>query len=193
MAVFGCCWPWRDPLSGLVFVRAFRGRDRWQIKTCSPRPSACLFCGEYLCRRQRGGPGFIERLELFTRCSPRPGGEQAVSNNSLSGGRNLLCWLQFIEREAKLPSCLDMDTLLRRQLAEDPRTFATGKHPPSYPTMIQTGAASDFRNVWRILNPNRLIQNVQTPGGGVARRPCLAWTLNACDLTAGRFMIGGAE
>jgi len=44
-------------------------------------------------------------------------------------------------RGAKRPSCLDLVTLLRKQLAENPQTFPTGKAPPSYPTMITAAAA----------------------------------------------------
>ena len=42
---------------------------------------------------------------------------------------------------AQRPSCLDLVTLLRRQLAEKPITFATGKLPPTYETMVQAAAA----------------------------------------------------
>jgi hypothetical protein len=43
-------------------------------------------------------------------------------------------------RGARRPSCLDLVTLLRRQLAENPQTFATGSAPPNYQTMV--GAAA---------------------------------------------------
>ena len=44
-------------------------------------------------------------------------------------------------RNAKRPSCLDLVTLLRRQLVENPETFAEANTPPSYETMIQSAAA----------------------------------------------------
>ena len=44
-------------------------------------------------------------------------------------------------RGAKRPSCLDLVTLLRKQLADNPHKFATGKLPPTYQTMVQTAAA----------------------------------------------------
>ena len=44
-------------------------------------------------------------------------------------------------RAAKRPSCLDLVTLLRKQLAEEPTTFATGNKPPTYQTMVGTAAA----------------------------------------------------
>ena len=44
-------------------------------------------------------------------------------------------------RGAQRPSCLDLVTLLRRQLAEQPIKFATGKRPPTYETMVQAAAA----------------------------------------------------
>jgi hypothetical protein len=44
-------------------------------------------------------------------------------------------------RGAKRPSCLDLVTLLRRQLAEHPVSFATGKAPPTYERMVGTAAA----------------------------------------------------
>ena len=44
-------------------------------------------------------------------------------------------------RGAKRPSCLDLVTLLRKQLAENPRTFATGTAPPTYQTMVGAAAA----------------------------------------------------
>jgi len=44
-------------------------------------------------------------------------------------------------RGAKRPSCLDLVTLLRRQLAENPTTFATGNAPPTYQTMVGAAAA----------------------------------------------------
>jgi len=42
---------------------------------------------------------------------------------------------------AKRPSCLDLVTLLRRQLAEQPVTFATCQGPPTCDTMVGTAAA----------------------------------------------------
>jgi hypothetical protein len=39
------------------------------------------------------------------------------------------------------PSCLDLVTLLRRQLAQNPQTFATGSAPPTYQTMVGAAAA----------------------------------------------------
>jgi len=44
-------------------------------------------------------------------------------------------------RGAKRPSCLDLVTLLRKQLAENPVKFATGKAPPTYESMVITAAA----------------------------------------------------
>jgi hypothetical protein len=44
-------------------------------------------------------------------------------------------------RGAKRPSCLDLVTLLRKQLAETPMKFATGKAAPSYPSMVAAAAA----------------------------------------------------
>jgi hypothetical protein len=44
-------------------------------------------------------------------------------------------------RGAKRPSCLDLITLLRKQLAEKPVTFSTSEIPPSYGTMITAAAA----------------------------------------------------
>lgn len=44
-------------------------------------------------------------------------------------------------RGAKRPSCLDLVTLLRRQLSEKPVKFATAKAPPTYTTMVGTAAA----------------------------------------------------
>jgi hypothetical protein len=44
-------------------------------------------------------------------------------------------------RGAKRPSCLDLVTLLRKQLAEHPQTFATGSAPPTYQTMVGAAAA----------------------------------------------------
>ena len=42
---------------------------------------------------------------------------------------------------AQRPSCLDLVTLLRRQLVEKPIKFPTGKRPPTYETMVQAAAA----------------------------------------------------
>ena len=44
-------------------------------------------------------------------------------------------------RAAKRPSCQDLVTLLRRQIVEQPTTFATGTTPPTYPAMVGTAAA----------------------------------------------------
>jgi DDE superfamily endonuclease len=44
-------------------------------------------------------------------------------------------------RGAKRPSCLDLVTLLRKQLAENPQTFATASAPPTYQTMVGAAAA----------------------------------------------------
>jgi hypothetical protein len=44
-------------------------------------------------------------------------------------------------RGAKRPSCLDLVTLLRKQLVDHPTTFATGKAPVTYQTMVGTAAA----------------------------------------------------
>ena len=44
-------------------------------------------------------------------------------------------------RAAKRPSCLDLVTLLRKQLTEKPVQFATAKLPPTYETMVATAAA----------------------------------------------------
>jgi len=44
-------------------------------------------------------------------------------------------------RGATRPSCLDLVTLLRKQLAENPVTFSTSKVPPSYATMVTAAAA----------------------------------------------------
>jgi hypothetical protein len=44
-------------------------------------------------------------------------------------------------RGAKRPSCLDLVTLLRKQLAEHPVQFATAKAPATYPTMVSSAAA----------------------------------------------------
>ena len=42
---------------------------------------------------------------------------------------------------AKRPSCLDLVTLLRKQLAQNPTTFVTGSAPPTYPVMVGAAAA----------------------------------------------------
>ncbi len=44
-------------------------------------------------------------------------------------------------RGAKRPSCQDLINLLRKQLVENPHTFATALSPPSYETMILAAAA----------------------------------------------------
>jgi len=44
-------------------------------------------------------------------------------------------------RGAKRPSCLDLVTLLRKQLADNPTTFATATAPPTYQSMVGTAAA----------------------------------------------------
>jgi hypothetical protein len=44
-------------------------------------------------------------------------------------------------RGAKRPSCLDLVTLLRKQLAENPVKSATAHAPPTYQTMVGTAAA----------------------------------------------------
>jgi hypothetical protein len=44
-------------------------------------------------------------------------------------------------RGAKRPSCLDLVTLLRKQLAENPTKFATGHEPPTYQSMVGAAAA----------------------------------------------------
>ena len=44
-------------------------------------------------------------------------------------------------RGAKRPSCLDLITLLRQQLAEKPTKFATGSAAPTYQAMVGTAAA----------------------------------------------------
>jgi hypothetical protein len=44
-------------------------------------------------------------------------------------------------RGAKRPSCLDLVSLLRRQIAEKPVIFATGKSSPTYKTMVVAAAA----------------------------------------------------
>jgi hypothetical protein len=44
-------------------------------------------------------------------------------------------------RGAKRPSCLDLVTLLRKQLAEKPVKFATTQAPPTYQTMVAAAAA----------------------------------------------------
>ena len=44
-------------------------------------------------------------------------------------------------RKAKRPSCLDLVSLLRRQLAENPVTFETGKVPPTYENLVRAAAA----------------------------------------------------
>ena len=44
-------------------------------------------------------------------------------------------------RGAKRPSCQDLVTLLRKQLAENPTTFATGRGPPTYQSMVGAAAA----------------------------------------------------
>jgi hypothetical protein len=44
-------------------------------------------------------------------------------------------------RAAKRPSCLDLVTLLRKQLTEKPVQFANAKLPPTYETMVGTAAA----------------------------------------------------
>jgi len=43
-------------------------------------------------------------------------------------------------RRAKRPSCLDLVTLLRRQLAENPVQFNTGKAPPTYENLTSAVA-----------------------------------------------------
>jgi hypothetical protein len=44
-------------------------------------------------------------------------------------------------RGAKRPSCLDLVTLLRKQLAEKPARFPTAEAPATHQTMVQTAAA----------------------------------------------------
>jgi hypothetical protein len=44
-------------------------------------------------------------------------------------------------RGAKRPSCLDLITLLRKQLQQKPVTFETGQTPPSFHTMVTAAAA----------------------------------------------------
>jgi hypothetical protein len=44
-------------------------------------------------------------------------------------------------RGAKRPSCLDLVTLLRKQLTEKPVKFATAQAPPTYQTMVGAAAA----------------------------------------------------
>ena len=44
-------------------------------------------------------------------------------------------------RAAKRPSCLDLVTLLRKQLTEKPIKFATGNLPPTHQTVVGTAAA----------------------------------------------------
>jgi hypothetical protein len=44
-------------------------------------------------------------------------------------------------RGAKRPSCLDLVTLLRKQLVDHPMTFATAKAPATYQTMVGAAAA----------------------------------------------------
>jgi hypothetical protein len=44
-------------------------------------------------------------------------------------------------RKAKRPSCLDLVTLLRRQLHEQPTPFANAATPPTYEAMVGTAAA----------------------------------------------------
>lgn len=44
-------------------------------------------------------------------------------------------------RGARRPSCQDLINLLRKQLVENPHTFATALSPPSYETMILAAAA----------------------------------------------------
>ena len=44
-------------------------------------------------------------------------------------------------RGARRPSCLDLVTLLRRQLAEKPVKFATAEAPPTYQSMVGAAAA----------------------------------------------------
>ncbi len=44
-------------------------------------------------------------------------------------------------RGAKRPSCLDLVTLLRKQLVDHPMTFTTGKAPATYQTMVEAAAA----------------------------------------------------
>ena len=44
-------------------------------------------------------------------------------------------------RGAKRPSCLDLITLLRQQLAEKPTKFQTGSAAPTYQAMVGTAAA----------------------------------------------------
>lgn len=44
-------------------------------------------------------------------------------------------------RRAKRPSCLDLVTLLRKQLVENPMKFATGEAPATYQAMVGTAAA----------------------------------------------------
>jgi hypothetical protein len=44
-------------------------------------------------------------------------------------------------RAAKRPSCLDLITLLRKQLEEKPVTFANSEAPPSFQTMVRAAAA----------------------------------------------------
>jgi hypothetical protein len=44
-------------------------------------------------------------------------------------------------RGAKRPSCLDLVTLLRKQLADNPVKFSTAQSPPTYQTMVGAAAA----------------------------------------------------
>jgi hypothetical protein len=43
--------------------------------------------------------------------------------------------------ERAVSSCLDLVTLLRKQLAQTPQTLATGSAPPTYHTMIEAAVA----------------------------------------------------
>ena len=63
-------------------------------------------------------------------------------------------------RGAKRPSCLDLVTLLRKQLAENPMTFATGTTPPTYRPWSEPPPPDKIQaNL-----PAARFQNVQTPG-----------------------------
>ena len=44
-------------------------------------------------------------------------------------------------RKVKRPSCLDLVTLLRKQLVENPVKFETGKAPVTYENLVQAAAA----------------------------------------------------
>ena len=70
-----------------------------------------------------------------------PASNQWSSFPTSASATLLECISAPYSRGAKRPSCLDLVTLLRKQLVDHPTTFATGKAPVTYQTMVGAAAA----------------------------------------------------